>query len=612
MCGIIGFAGKTEAVPILLDGLERLEYRGYDSAGVAVVSADGRLQVKKSKGRLSVLRELLDSQNPLSGNIGIGHTRWATHGEPNDTNAHPHVGQEGKIAVVHNGIIENYLEIKNSLIRKGVVFSSDTDTEVIVQLLEYYYRKKSNLMDAVYAVLNRIKGAYAMGILCSDFPGQMVAARKDAPLLIGYGQEGNYIASDVTALLAHTRTVTYMEDDEVAVITADDVQIFDRDRFLLEKEKHLIEWDVSAAEKGGYAHFMLKEIMEQPEAVRKTISPRLADGEIVLEELRDAKELMKNISRIYIVACGSAYHVGMVGKYALEKMMHIPVEACLASEFRYSEPILGKSSLVIIISQSGETLDSMAALREAKRRGSKVLSIVNVMGSSIARESDYVLYTWAGPEIAVATTKAYTTQMVLLLMFGVYLAKQLDRMEQEEYMAVTRGLQELPEKISFVLSDIDHYQKAASRYFNHNSVFYIGRNLDYALGLEGSLKLKEISYIHSESYAAGELKHGTISLIEPGTLVVAMATYEPLVEKSLSNIVEVKSRGAEVIAMTTDQTAELISSQASEMFVIPKTHSLLQPVLGVIPLQLFAYYVALNRGCDIDKPRNLAKSVTVE
>ena len=612
MCGIVGFAGKKEALPILLDGLERLEYRGYDSAGVAVVSLDGDLQVKKSKGRLSVLREILDTQSPLSGNIGIGHTRWATHGEPNDTNAHPHVGQEGKIAVVHNGIIENYLEIKKSLIRKGIVFSSDTDTEVIVQLLEYYYRKKSNLMDAVYAVLNRIKGAYAMGILCSDNPGQMIAARKDAPLLIGYGEDGNYIASDVTALLAHTRTVAYMEDDEVAVITADDVQIFDPDRFRLEKEIHEIEWDVSDAEKGGYAHFMLKEIMEQPEAVRKTISPRLADGEIVLEELRDAKELMKSISRIYIVACGSAYHVGMVGKYALEKMMHIPVEACLASEFRYSEPILGESSLVIIISQSGETLDSMAALREAKRRGSKVLSIVNVMGSSIARESDYVLYTWAGPEIAVATTKAYTTQMVLLLMFGVYLAKQLDRMEQEEYMAVTRGLQELPEKISIVLSDIDHYQKAASRYFNHNSVFYIGRNLDYALGLEGSLKLKEISYIHSESYAAGELKHGTISLIEHGTLVVALATYEPLVEKSLSNIVEVKSRGAEVIAMTTEQTARLIGSQASEMFVIPKTHSLLQSVLGVIPLQLFAYYVALNRGCDIDKPRNLAKSVTVE
>ena len=612
MCGIIGFAGKTEAVPILLDGLERLEYRGYDSAGVAVVSADGRLQVKKSKGRLSVLRELLDSQNPLSGNIGIGHTRWATHGEPNDTNAHPHVGQEGKIAVVHNGIIENYLEIKNSLIRKGVVFSSDTDTEVIVQLLEYYYRKKSNLMDAVYAVLNRIKGAYAMGILCSDFPGQMVAAIKDAPLLIGYGQEGNYIASDVTALLAHTRTVTYMEDDEVAVITADDVQIFDRDRFLLEKEKHLIEWDVSTAEKGGYAHFMLKEIMEQPEAVRKTISPRLSDGEIVLEELNDAKELMKNISRLYIVACGSAYHVGMVGKYALERLLHIPVEACLASEFRYSEPLLGESALVIVISQSGETLDSMAALREAKRKGSKVLSIVNVIGSSIARESDYVLYTWAGPEIAVATTKAYTTQMVLLLMLGVFLAKGLGRIAQEEYATMISEMQSLPEKISMVLSDLNHYQKTASRYFNHNSVFYIGRNLDYALGLEGSLKLKEISYIHSESYAAGELKHGTISLIEPGTLVVALATYEPLVEKSLSNIVEVKSRGAEVIAMTTEQTADLINSQAAEVFAIPKVHSLLQPVLGVIPLQIFAYYVALNRGCDIDKPRNLAKSVTVE
>lgn len=612
MCGIIGFAGRTEAVPILLDGLERLEYRGYDSAGVAVVSADGRLQVKKSKGRLSVLRQLLDAQRSLSGNIGIGHTRWATHGEPNDANAHPHVGQDGKIAVVHNGIIENYLEIKNALIRKGIVFSSDTDTEVIVQLLEYYYRKKDNLLDAVYAVLNRIKGAYAMGILCSDFPGQMVAARKDAPLLIGYGKDGNYIASDVTALLAHTKTVTYMEDEEVAVITADCVEIFDRDRFPLEKEKHLIEWDVSAAEKGGYAHFMLKEIMEQPEAVRNTISPRLADGKIVLEELEDAGDLLKNISRIYIVACGSAYHVGIVGKYALEKLLHIPVEACLASEFRYSEPVLGESSLVIVISQSGETLDSMAALREAKRKGSKVLSIVNVMGSSIARESDYVLYTWAGPEIAVATTKAYTTQMVLLLMLGVYLAKQLDRIEQEEYAEIIRELQGLPEKISMVLKNLNHYQKVASGYFNHNSVFYIGRNLDYALGLEGSLKLKEISYIHSESYAAGELKHGTISLIEPGTLVIALATYEPLVEKSLSNIVEVKSRGAEVIAMTTERTENLMKSQASEMFVIPKTHMLLQPALGVIPLQLFAYYVALNRGCDIDKPRNLAKSVTVE
>ena len=612
MCGIIGFAGKTEAVEVLLDGLERLEYRGYDSAGVAVVSTDGRLQVKKSKGRLSVLRTLLEAEEPMSGGIGIGHTRWATHGEPNDVNAHPHVGQEGKIAVVHNGIIENYLEIKNSLIRKGITFSSDTDTEVIVQLLEYYYKKYSNLMDAVYAVLNRIKGAYAMGILCSDYPGQMLAARKDAPLLIGYGEDGNYIASDVTALLSHTRTVTYMEDDEVAVITADKVEIYDNDRSPLEKEKHTIEWDVTAAEKGGYAHFMLKEIMEQPEAVRKTISPRIADGKIFLEELKGTEDLIQKVSRIYIVACGSAYHVGMVGKYTLEKLLHIPVEACLASEFRYSEPLVGESTLVIVISQSGETLDSMAALREAKRRGSKVLSIVNVMGSSIARESDYVLYTWAGPEIAVATTKAYTTQMVLLIMLGVYLARELEQIGQEEYDAIVEGLLRLPEQIKQVLNELDNYQKIASRYFNHNSVFYIGRNLDYALGLEGSLKLKEISYIHSESYAAGELKHGTISLIEPGTLVVALATYAPLVEKSLSNIVEVKSRGAEVIALTTDKTVNTISSQTSEMFVIPEVQAILQPVLGVIPLQLFAYYIALNRGCDIDKPRNLAKSVTVE
>ena len=612
MCGIIGFAGRTEAVEVLLDGLERLEYRGYDSAGVAVVSPDGRLQVKKSKGRLSVLRTLLEAEEPMSGGIGIGHTRWATHGEPNDVNAHPHVGQEGKIAVVHNGIIENYLEIKNSLIRKGIRFSSDTDTEVIVQLLEYYYKKYSNLMDAVYAVLNRIKGAYAMGILCSDYPEQMLAARKDAPLLIGYGEEGNYIASDVTALLSHTRTVTYMEDDEVAVITAGKVEIYDSDRTLLEKEKHAIEWDVTAAEKGGYAHFMLKEIMEQPEAVRKTISPRIVDGKIVLEELKGTGDFIRNVSRIYIVACGSAYHVGMVGKYTLEKLLHIPVEACLASEFRYSEPLLGESTLVIVISQSGETLDSLAALREAKRRGSKVLSIVNVMGSSIARESDYVLYTWAGPEIAVATTKAYTTQMVLLIMLGVCFARELEQIGQEEYDAIVEGLLRLPEQIKQVLNELDNYQKIASRYFNHNSVFYIGRNLDYALGLEGSLKLKEISYIHSESYAAGELKHGTISLIEPGTLVVALATYAPLVEKSLSNIVEVKSRGAEVIALTTDKTVNTISSQTSEMFVIPEVQAILQPVLGVIPLQLFAYYIALNRGCDIDKPRNLAKSVTVE
>ena len=398
----------------------------------------------------------------------------------------------------------------------------------------------------------------------------------------------------------------------MAVLTADRVQILGRDGCFLEKEKHQIQWDVSAAEKGGYTHFMLKEIMEQPEAVRRTIQPRLADGEIVFEELEDERDLMKGISRIYLVACGSAYHAGMIGKYALERLLGIPVEACLASEFRYSGPLLGESALVIVISQSGETLDSMAALREAKRRGSKVLSIVNVMGSSIARESDHVLYTWAGPEIAVATTKAYTTQTVLLLMLGVYLARRLDRIGNGEYREIVRELHGLHERIGMVLKNLELYQKTAARYFNHDSVFYIGRNQDYALGMEGSLKLKEISYIHSESYAAGELKHGTISLIEPGTLVVALAAYEPLVEKMRSNIVEVRSRGAEVVAVTTEETRDMIGSQASEVFVIPKVHTLLQPVLGVVPLQLFAYYIALNRGCDIDKPRNLAKSVTVE
>lgn len=612
MCGIIGFAGKTEAVPILLDGLERLEYRGYDSAGIAVVSCKGELLVEKSKGRLSVLKEQLAREKTLEGNIGIGHTRWATHGEPNDINAHPHVGEEGKIAVVHNGIIENYLEIKNWLLDKGITFVSETDTEVIVQLLEYYYNKYSNITDAVYGVLKRIKGAYAMGIICKDYPGQIIAVRKDAPLLIGYGEDCNYIASDVTALLNHTRIISYMEDDEVAVITPEDVVMYDGDRSIIEKKLHNIEWDISSAEKGGYSHFMLKEIMEQSEAVQKTISPRIQNNEIVFEELAQFPGFMEKVSKIYIVACGSAYHVGVIGKYTLEKMLHIPVEACLASEFRYSEPLINSSTLVIVISQSGETLDTMAALREAKKQGAKVLSIVNVMGSSIARESDVVIYTWAGPEIAVATTKAYTTQMVILIMLGVYYSKKLGYIEEREYKGIIQSVLNLPDDIKEVLKDMDVYQKTASGHFNRNSVFFIGRNLDYALGLEGSLKLKEISYIHSESYAAGELKHGTISLIEPGTLVVAIAMYEPLIEKTLSNIVEVQSRGADVVALVTEETGMMMEEKVRELLTVPKTHWMLQPILGVIPLQLFAYYVALNRGCDIDKPRNLAKSVTVE
>ena len=612
MCGIIGYAGESSAVPVLLDGLEALEYRGYDSAGVAVVSPDGKLSFSKTKGRLKVLREHLDNQEPLIGNIGIGHTRWATHGEPNDINSHPHIGNRNKIAVVHNGIIENYMEIRTYLEKKGVEFVSETDTEVIAQLIEYYYFKDYDLLGSVYKTLHRLRGAYAIGVLCADYPGRMIAARKDAPLLIGYGDKCNFIASDVTALLKHTKTVSYMNDDEVAVITPYKITFFDGDRGVIEKEKTEVEWDVSSAEKGGYAHFMLKEIMEQPEAVRKTISPRIKDNRIFFEELAGKEELLKGINKIYMIACGSAYHVGMVGKYIIEKLARIPVEAALASEFRYASPLVDEHTLIIVISQSGETLDSMAALREAKRLGARVLSIVNVIGSSIARESDEVIYTMAGPEIAVATTKAYNTQLIILTMFGYYLADLIGKISAEEYNEFLTELNKLPEQMQKLLDSADVCQQAASKYFNRNSVFFIGRNLDYALCLEGSLKLKEISYIHSESYAAGELKHGTISLIEPGTLVVAMTTYAPLLEKTVSNIVEVQSRGAEVISVVSESDKDKMNTSYENTFVVPDSHPFLKPNLSVIPLQLFAYYVALNRGCDIDKPRNLAKSVTVE
>ncbi|MCD7844510.1 MAG: glutamine--fructose-6-phosphate transaminase (isomerizing) [Oscillospiraceae bacterium] len=612
MCGIVGFVGAEPAAPILLDGLERLEYRGYDSAGVAVLSPEGRLQIEKCKGRLAVLRQKLAEQPPMTGCVGIGHTRWATHGEPNDINSHPHVSENGKVAVVHNGIIENYVEIKEFLLHKGVRFRSDTDSEVVAQLLEYYFTDGADIMDAVYQVLERIDGSYALGILCADAPDRFIAARKDAPLLLGYGEGCSFIASDVTAIIRHTRNVAYMEDGEVAVLTKDGIAVYDRLRRPIEKERHYVDWDVSAAEKGGYAHFMLKEIMEQPEAVRHTVAPRLQDGRVVFEELSVDAAYIKSLSRIFIIACGSSYHVGMLGKYNLEKLMRVPVEVSLASEFRYSDPLVGPDALVIVISQSGETLDTMAALREAKKRGAHILSIVNVVGSSIARESDDVLYTWAGPEIAVATTKAYSTQLVLLDMLGLYMADILGRVAPAEYAAIVNELEALPGKMESVLQDVERYQYLASRYFNHDSVFFIGRNLDYALGLEGSLKLKEISYIHSESYAAGELKHGTISLIEKGTLVVALATYAPLFEKAVSNIVEVKARGADVVALTTESQREKMEKIAPNILTIPDTHLILQPSLGVVPLQLFAYYIALQRGCDIDKPKNLAKSVTVE
>ena len=612
MCGIIGFVGRQEAAPILLDGLRRMEYRGYDSAGIAVRGEGKGLQVRKTKGRLQALADMIHDGADVEGTLGIGHTRWATHGEPNDINAHPHVSEDGHVALVHNGIIENYLELKEFLVGRGVTFASQTDSEVVAQLLEYYYKECGDIMEAIDRCLLRIEGSYALGIICSDYPDALIAARKDSPLILGYSPGGSFIASDVTAIIAHTRDVAYMDDREIAILTPDGIQVYTGDRIPVEKEHHQVNWDVSAAEKGGYPHFMFKEIMEQPEAIRRTISPRIRDGKAVLDEVKFTKEYLEQVSRIFIVACGSSYHVGIVAKYNWQRLMRRSVEVELASEFRYSDPLVDEHTLVVVISQSGETLDTMAAMREAKRRGARVLAIVNVVGSSIAREADDVLYTWAGPEIAVATTKAYSTQLVLMDLVGLYFADLLGTVEKTEYDAILAGLQELPEQMQRFLEGFENVKYYASRYFNHDSVFFIGRNLDYAMGLEGSLKLKEISYIHSEAYASGELKHGTISLIEPGTLVVALGTYEALFDKAMSNVVEVKARGAEVLALTTEPLREKMEKTADSTIVVPAAHPILQPSLGVVALQLFSYYVALQRGCDIDKPRNLAKSVTVE
>ena len=614
MCGIVGFIGQEQAAPILLDGLAHLEYRGYDSAGVAVISAQGKLQVEKAVGRLKVLSEQIHGGADLEGCIGLGHTRWATHGAPNIINSHPHVSENGKFAVIHNGIIENYVEIKEFLIGQGITFKSETDTEVVAQLLEFYYNECHDFLEAVGRVLRRIEGAYALGMLCADCPDRIIAARKDAPLLLGYGKGCNFLASDVTAIIKHTRDVAYMEDGEVAVLTREGIEVYDALEQKVEKKHFTIDWEVSAAEKGGYQHFMLKEIMEQPEALRRAISPRIKDGRVIFDDLKLPVEKMREFTRIFIVACGSSYHVGMIGKYNLEHLLRRNVEVVLASEFRYSDPIVDDKSLVIVISQSGETLDTMAALREAKKRGGYILSIVNVVGSSIARESDDVLYTWAGPEIAVATTKAYSTQLAVLDMIGLAFGEALGTVKKEEYDEAVAELQKLPEKMEqFLASDsCKDIPKYASQYFNHSSVFFIGRNLDYALGLEGSLKLKEISYIHSEAYASGELKHGTISLIEDGTLVIALGTYAPLFDKAMSNVVEVKARGADVLALTTESHRDEMAKTVENVITIPDTAQMLLPSLGVVPLQLLAYYIALQRGCDIDKPRNLAKSVTVE
>ena len=611
MCGIVGYVGAQQAAPILLDGLRRLEYRGYDSAGMAVCGPEG-LRVCKTKGRLQALAELTEEGRAVPGTLGVGHTRWATHGEPNDINAHPQVSENGLFAVVHNGIIENYALLRAQLTKKGYTFRSQTDTEVVAQLLAYYYAASHDLFEAVNSMLSAVEGAYALGIVCADAPDRLIAARKDAPLLLGCGDGENFLASDVTALLRHTRDIVYMDDGELAVITAGGIRIYDERRRPIEKEHQHIDWDVDAAEKGGYDHFMLKELHEQPAAIARAITGRIQNGRVVLSDLTMTDREIRELGRICIVACGSSYHVGMVGKYSLERLLRRPVEVSLASEFRYSDPIVGPGDLVIVISQSGEPLDSMAALREARKRGARILSIVNVVGSSIARESHDVLYTWAGPEIAVATTKAYSTQMVVLNLLGLYFGNVLGTVDLDTYTAMVRGIEALPAQMERLLADTEDIRAAARELAGHDQIFFIGRNLDYALSLEGSLKLKEISYIHSEAYAAGELKHGTISLIEEGTPVIAAATYMPLFDKAMSNVVEVQARGAQVLALTTDAGAAQMHSRVERVLTVPETETMLLPQLGVVPLQLLAYYIALERGCDIDKPRNLAKSVTVE
>lgn len=608
MCGIVGYIGQRQAAPIVLDGLSKLEYRGYDSAGIAV--SDGqKIVIRKSVGRLKVLEELTHQGADLKGCSGIGHTRWATHGAPSDANSHPHYNEGETIAVVHNGIIENYIPLRKKLEAKGYHFTSDTDTEVLAHLLDHYYR--GNPMEAITKVLHRVQGSYALGILFAEHPEELYAVRKDSPLIVGQSEDGCFIASDVPAILSYTRTVYYVDNQEIVKLNGGQARFFTVDEEEIEKQPVTIEWDADAAQKAGYEHFMLKEIYEQPKTITDTISPRIKDHQIELKELGMTREELQKIRRIHIVACGSAYHAGVTGKYVIEELARIPVEVDLASEFRYRNPILETGSLVIAISQSGETADTLAALREAKRRGVPVLAVVNVVGSSIAREADRVLYTWAGPEIAVATTKAYSAQLIALYLLALKLASARNNIDQETYNSCLDALQKLPEQVEALLKDKKKIQHFANRFVGARGVFFIGRGIDYAISLEGSLKLKEISYIHSEAYAAGELKHGTISLIEEGTLVAAVSTRPELFQKTISNVLEVKARGAFVLAVTVEGNKEM-EQAADYVIYIPKTLPVFANSLAIIPLQLFGYYVALGRGCDVDKPRNLAKSVTVE
>ena len=608
MCGIVGYVGEKKAAPILLDGLSKLEYRGYDSAGIAVFNGE-KINMTKAKGRLKVLEEMTHGGATMPGTLGIGHTRWATHGEPSDANAHPHLNKEGSIAVVHNGIIENYLKLKKKLTGKGYQFISDTDTEVIAHLLDYYY--DGNPLRAITKIMHRMEGSYALGIIFKDHPEELYAVRKDSPLIVGHTEGGSIIASDVPAVLKYTRDVYFIENEEIVRMNKDSMEFFNVDQEPIEKEPTHIEWDVDAAEKGGYEHFMLKEMYEQPKAISDTFSPRIKRNEIVIEELGMSDEEIRGIRKIMIVACGSAYHAGVTGKYVMEGMARIPVEVDLASEFRYRDPILEEGTLVIVISQSGETADSLAALRESQSRGAKVLGIVNVVGSSIAREADNVMYTWAGPEIAVATTKAYSCQLIALYLLALKFAAVREKISDEEMADYIEDIKRLPDQVELLLNNKNKIQKFANRYLAARDVFFIGRGVDYAISLEGSLKLKEISYIHSEAYAAGELKHGTISLIEEGTLVAAVLTQEELYKKMISNVVEVRTRGAFVLAVTNEGNDE-VERAADYVIYIPETNRFFTNSLAIIPLQLFGYYISVGRGCDVDKPRNLAKSVTVE
>ena len=608
MCGIVGYVGKKNAQEVILQGLEKLEYRGYDSAGIAIVE-DGVIKSEKFKGRLSVLSDFLES-NPIKGSLGIGHTRWATHGAPSDENSHPHLNADNTIAVVHNGIIENYVSLKEDLIAKGYKFKSQTDTEVIVHLLDSLY--EGNLLETVNKLTSIIRGAYAIGVVCSKSPNEMVAVRNESPLIVGLGQDENFIASDIPALLKYTRDVCILENGETVHLTPEKVTIYSPDKKEVKRDKFTVDWDVESASKGGYDHFMLKEIHEQPTAIKDTLLRRLDEnGKIKLDDIKLTKEDLEKISKVYIVACGTAYNAGLVGRYAIEKFAQIPVEPDIASEFRYREPFIDQNTLLIVISQSGETLDTLAAIREAKRKGARILSVTNVVGSSVARESDDVFYTWAGPEIAVASTKAYTTQMTALYMIALDLALTKGTITEEFYFDMIEKMKELPAKVEKILENYEDIKQVAKEIKDKHSAFYLGRGLDYQTAMEGALKLKEISYIHTEAFAAGELKHGTIALIEEGTPVIAIASQERLYEKMLSNIQEVKARGAYVIAIANENRKE-IEAQADRVIYVPEVDDILAPVLTAVPTQLIAYYTSLIKGNDVDKPRNLAKSVTVE